>query len=55
MKKLEMTTDGVKDKNIYKLSEEFNDEERLTKYYNTISFYRKKSLVKVTKKADIRK
>lgn len=54
-RKLETISDGTKDPNVYTLSDDFNDEDTMQKFYDKISFFRKTTLVKMNNITNIRK
>ena len=53
--KFETITDGVKDPNIYTLSDEYNDEDKMQQFFDQLSHYRKATLVKMSGMTNIRK
>jgi 1-acyl-sn-glycerol-3-phosphate acyltransferase len=53
--KLETIADGVKDPTIYTFGDKYNDEEKMQKFLDKLSHYRKPTLVKMSNMNNIRK
>ena len=48
-------SDGVKDPNVYTLSDMYNDENKMQQFFERLSQYRKSTLVKMSNSTSIRK
>lgn len=53
--KLETISDGVKDPTVYTLGDDYNDEDKMQKFFDKLSHFRKATLVKMNSMANIRK
>lgn len=53
--KLETISDGTKDPFVYTLNDEYNDEDKMQRFYEKISFYKKTTLAKMSEITNIRK
>jgi len=54
-KKLETISDGVRDPNVYTLSDEYNSEDKMQQFFEKLSQFRKSTLVKTNSMGNIRK